>query len=316
MSEYRQLPSPRPYRRPSLFWPILLIGAGVIFLLSNLGLLPADPWPLLWNMWPLILIIIGLDILLGRRSVVGGVLSAILALLLVGGVVTMLFVAQNYPQWGAWGNANLRQDYVSHPLGGVEQAKVVIDFPSSTSRLFALDDSSNLIEANLRYYGSLNKSVSVSGDSARVRLDSRWDNWWGGGWWRGGSNWIIGLHPAVEYDLELDSGSSDCEFELSQLRLRSFRLDAGSGRIRLTLPERGQYRLKLNAGSGDIDIDVPAGVDVRLEYEAGSGELDTPGLREVSRRGRDAIYESDEFSQAGDSVTIELDGGSGDVRIR
>jgi hypothetical protein len=316
MSEYKQLPSPRPYRRPSLFWPILLIGAGVTFLLSNLGLLPADPWPLLWNLWPLILVIIGLDILLGRRSVLGGVFSAIFALLFVGAVVAMLFVAQNYPQWGTWGSANLRQDYVSHPLGGVEQAEVVIDFPSGSSRLFALDDSSKLIEADLRYYGSLSKSVSASNGAARVRLDSRWGSWWGGGWWRGGSNWIIGLHPAVEYDLDLDTGSSDCELELSQLRLRSFRLDAGSGHIRLTLPERGQYQLKLDAGSGDIDIDVPEGVDVRVEYEAGSGNLNAPRLRKVSHDGRDGIYESDEFSQAGDSVTIALDGGSGDVRIR
>lgn len=299
-----------------MFWPILLIGAGVIFLMSNLGFLPADPWPLLWNLWPLVLIIIGLDILLGRRSVLGGVFSAILALLLVGAVVAMLFVAQSYPQWGGWTGATLRQEYVRQSLGGVEQAEVVIDFPSGTSRLFALDDSSSLIEADLRYYGNLNKSVSTSGHTARVRLDSRWTGGWSGGWWRGGSNWIIGLNPAVEYELDLDTGASDCEFDLRPLHVRSFNLDAGSGRVRLSLPEKGQSRLKLNAGSGDMDIDVPEGVGVRLEYEAGSGALDVPGLRELSRDGRDAIYESDAFSTAGDSVTIELDAGSGDVRIR
>ncbi len=316
MSEYRQHPSPHQYRRPSLFWPILLIGAGVIFLMSNLGLLPADPWPLLWNLWPLILIVIGLDILLGRRSVLGGVFSAILALLLVGAVVAMLFVAQNYPEWYGWGGANLGQAYVRHPLGGVEQAEVEIRFPNGAGHLFALEDSSNLIEADLRSYGTLNRSVGVSNETARIQLNSHWNGWWGGNWWSGDANWIIGLNPAVEYDLDLGTSSGDTELDLRQLGLRSLRLDNGSGHTRLTLPEKGQYRFKLYVGSGDIDIDVPEGVDVRVEYEAGSGELDTPGLRRVSHDGRDAIYESDEFSTAGDSVTIELDGGSGDVRIR
>ncbi len=38
--------------RPDLFWPIILIGAGVIFLLANLGVIPSNPWPLIWNLWP------------------------------------------------------------------------------------------------------------------------------------------------------------------------------------------------------------------------------------------------------------------------
>ncbi len=61
-----------PRRGPDLFWPIILIGAGVIFLLANLGIIPSNPWPLIWNLWPVILIVIGLDILLGRRSLLGG----------------------------------------------------------------------------------------------------------------------------------------------------------------------------------------------------------------------------------------------------
>ena len=90
--------SPAPRRAPGLFWPVILIGLGVILLLSNLGRLPADPWPLLSRLWPVILIVIGLDILLGRRSVWGGVFSAALALLVIGSVIALLYVAQNYPR--------------------------------------------------------------------------------------------------------------------------------------------------------------------------------------------------------------------------
>jgi hypothetical protein len=46
-----------------IFWPILLIVVGVLFLMSNLDLLSFDPWQL-WRLWPLILVVIGLDIVL------------------------------------------------------------------------------------------------------------------------------------------------------------------------------------------------------------------------------------------------------------
>lgn len=43
-----------------VFWPVAMITMGLIFLASNLGLLPRD----FWNLWPIILIVVGLGGLL------------------------------------------------------------------------------------------------------------------------------------------------------------------------------------------------------------------------------------------------------------
>jgi hypothetical protein len=43
-----------------VFWPLTLVIMGLIFLASNLRLLPAS----FWNLWPLILIVVGLGGLL------------------------------------------------------------------------------------------------------------------------------------------------------------------------------------------------------------------------------------------------------------
>ena len=42
----------------SLFWPILLIGVGVVWLLGNLGYIPMPSLRMLIRLWPLILIVI------------------------------------------------------------------------------------------------------------------------------------------------------------------------------------------------------------------------------------------------------------------
>ena len=52
------------YRYRSLFWPVVLIGVGVIWLLANLNVIPAGGLWILARFWPLLLVWIGLDILL------------------------------------------------------------------------------------------------------------------------------------------------------------------------------------------------------------------------------------------------------------
>lgn len=303
-----------PRRGGGLFWPILLIGLGTIFLLSNLGLLPANLWVVLWQLWPVLLIVLGLEVLLSRRSAWGGTLGALLALLLVLGLTGAVYAAQSYPSFLRI--PELRSQQVEHPLAGVRQAEVTIDFPGGRGSLTALGDSQNLIEGEVTTYGDLRDDYSSNGDGARVLLDSRFfpsgPRWFGGGQER----WAVALNPSVAYDLKLDGGSGSYEFDLGRLNLRSLAIHGGSGQVRVTLPESGQYRFKLDAGSGSVDVRVPEGVAVRVEYDAGSGSLNAPGLRRVSGSGRDGVYESPGFSQSGPYVVIDLDGGSGSVSIR
>jgi hypothetical protein len=63
--------SHRPY---SIFWPLLLIAAGIFLLLNALGFIQADFWGLLVRLWPLLFIAGGLDSLYRRESFVGPIL--------------------------------------------------------------------------------------------------------------------------------------------------------------------------------------------------------------------------------------------------
>ena len=43
-------------RRRSVIWPVLLIAAGVVFLLQNFGLLNWQMWGSVWQFWPVVLL--------------------------------------------------------------------------------------------------------------------------------------------------------------------------------------------------------------------------------------------------------------------
>jgi hypothetical protein len=61
----------KPSERGSFFFPILLIALGIVFLLKNLDILTGDIGETLLNLWPLLLVALGLDNAFRRHGLVG-----------------------------------------------------------------------------------------------------------------------------------------------------------------------------------------------------------------------------------------------------
>lgn len=309
-------------RSPGVFWPIIFIGAGVILLLSNLGLLAVNSWAMLWQLWPALLIVIGLDVMFGRRGLWGSVISAVLALAVIGAVIALLVVAQNNP--GILGaqapivfSADLskRTEHITAPLAGVETADVRIDFHGGNASIYA-QNSSNLIEGDVTYYGNLVKSISAVNGRAQINLEN---NLLGLSWpffnGSGSTNWKLGLNPDVLYDLNLNVGSGSYQLDLTKLNLHSLTIGEGSGTMSVDLPDRGQYTFGLEIGSGTASMRIPAGVAAHVEYHVGSGSVNAPNLRQISRDGRNGVYETPNYSQSGSYVVMNVNVGSGNLDL-
>ncbi|MDF1514285.1 MAG: DUF5668 domain-containing protein, partial [Anaerolineae bacterium] len=69
----------------SLVGPSLLIGVGLLLLLDNLGYLSWNIWEIT-RLWPLLLIIWGLELLLEGRRFGRFLVAAVLLVVMVGGV--------------------------------------------------------------------------------------------------------------------------------------------------------------------------------------------------------------------------------------
>jgi hypothetical protein len=313
----------RPRRRPpSLFWPLVLVGAGVILLLSNLGYLPWQSWNLLWRLWPLLLVALGVDLLIGRRSMVGAIVSGLLILLLIGSVVAIVFFAQNIPALVEMtGPVEWRTEHIEHPLEGVERASVTIDWISAPGYLSALRDSPNLIEGDVGYRGQLVFNVDIRGDRADVNLDSHFSGPWFGPFDfgdRARQRWDVGLSPKVPLDLTLDAGSGPCDFDLTGLQVSDLFLDSGSGPIDLALPSGSTFDARIDGGSGPITIILPESVGARVVLDSGSGPFgpDERFRLVKGERGDDGVWETDNFRTAEQTILMDIDQGSGPISIR
>src|SRR5260370_21475013 len=87
----------RRYR--SLFWPAILILVGVFALLVNVGLVPVDRLDRLVDLWPLILVVIGLELVVRRalQGVSAEIAAALIVLLAIGGAAAYVALGPSTP---------------------------------------------------------------------------------------------------------------------------------------------------------------------------------------------------------------------------
>lgn len=309
---------PTRHHNPNIFLPIVLIGVGVILLLYNLNLLAVDPVPLLLRMWPLIFVVIGLDILLRWSGFTGLVVSGILGLGVVALFVILLFIAQANPNlfnFAGWAPVmQLRSETVSHPLGNVASAEVALEFNNGDGSVRTLSGSGNLIEGEMHGANIVNQ-MTQSGDRAQVRISS------GGGLYIGSISGDqtqyahLRLNPTVPYDLRMQTNSGSSNLDLTDLNLRSLTVSVGSGSSTIILPHAGQYHGTVSVTSGSARIRVPSGMAVRVEYNARSGSLNARSLHRVSGGEESGVFETQGFNESGPYAILRADITSGSITI-
>ena len=334
--------SQRGYR--SLFWPIVLIAVGVIWLLVNVGVLSGANLVVLFRMWPLLLIVIGLDLLFGRQSPLVGAVIGIGAVALI---VVLMLVGPSIGLAGATPEVTL--DTFSEPLEDASSVQVTLDLPVAASTITALTDSADLFTAEIAHVGELD--YRVQGEAEKVIFLGQQDtsvNFFDleflsflPGITEEELYWNIGLNPEVPLELTVNSGVGQNTLDLREMELRALslnggvgqniihlpaaeapytaRIDSGSGELNISLAEGANAEISISGGVGNAVIDVPDGAGVRLDASSGIGNIEVPdSYRRVSgdNDDDDGLWESANFAEASDRIVIEFDGGIGNLVVQ
>lgn len=290
-------------RRPSLLGPVLLIGLGILLLLQNLGLLPFGFWSTLWRLWPVLLVIGGLDLILGRRSALGSLIALALGVVLIGGALVWAFRVM---PGSAVGASTVRQ-----PLGAVEQARVLIDFGAGQLIVEPGAGEDNLVDGTVT---AASEEFSVEDGQARLEIRHDPAGYLNLPFINGAENarWEIRLTGEVPLDLSVDAGVGETAVDLTGLQVSSFDLDAGIGQARVIFPDEGQVEAGLSGGIGELVVTIPPGLPARLTVSTGIGNFQAPS--NYVRRGD--VYETPGFSTDGDYLDATISIGIGSIIVR
>lgn len=278
----------------SLFWPIILIGVGIIWLLANMKILQPASLSILIRSWPLILVVIGLDILIGRRSpLIGGLIG----LFAVAAIILLILFG---PSLGVEFTGDVKTLEFSEPIGEAKSAHITLDlerYPSivqETQILGVLVNATldTVTDVNFAVQDGVEKGVLLEPVSDTSGLSIDWFDLA-----LADADWEIALSPDLPIDLMVDVGSGSTDLRLEDLQLTDLNIDGGSGSTDVTIPAGlEQYDVVIDGGSGSFDVIIQDEADLVMVIDVGSGSFDID-------IGSDT------------NVEAQIDGGSGSVEI-
>ncbi|MCL6472758.1 MAG: DUF5668 domain-containing protein [Firmicutes bacterium] len=255
---------------------LLFILTGAVLLLGNLGFIVADPFKLAADLWPVLLIIIGLYFIWLRLRPAGKPKSVVLA----------------------------------ESLGDASRADINVNFGAGALIINPLKKSDNLFEGD--FLMKPEKLVRRSGSFAEVKL--RYLQWpflsffsWSE------DDWKVGLSTKIPLSLRLNTGASRVVANLTDNKIETLDLNTGASDVVLKLPKASGYtRVLVKGGATDIKFDVPKGVAARIKS---TGTLSSLKVDEKRFPMNGSLFVSPDFDSAQNKVDIIVSAGASSITV-
>lgn len=297
-------------KRPSLVGPVLLISIGVVFLLNNLGVIQWDIWSSLLRLWPLFLVAAGVDLLLGRRSMLGQLISIAIILAIFAGAIWFMSTV------GYDKNQSIRTETYSYAIeGDLSEANVEVDFSVGELNIIgaALDGDYStgtlnvLTQENIQHsYAEKDGEVHFFVGSNEVQtISPTWPNM------HQRPVWDIQLNWDVPLSLDVNAGVGDITVDLQNFIITNLEMDAGVGKVTVYLPSDGSYDAYFDGGVGTMNIYLPENAPVVIQVDGGLGNVSMPNS--FTREGD--TYYSSTCDHGIDCAQMYLNGGVGSINV-
>ena len=293
-------------RYRTFFWPGILILIGVFALLINAGLLPTDRLYRLVDLWPLILVVIGLELIARRalQAAAADVAAVLIVLLAVGGALAYVAVGPAIPG----GTQTLE---ASGTVGSLDHANLQVDVGAATITLSANTSlGEDLYHAHIQYSGS-RPEVSLDRSSGDLHISQSssfglFQN----------RRFVLDLqiNAKVRWNINANSGAANDTFNLAAATVGSIDLNTGASREDIFLGKpAGIVPITINGGALTVHLHRPAGTAASVSVSGGALSLNADG-RQHGGIGS-LSWESSGFEGATDAYRVEVNGGACTVTI-
>lgn len=315
----------------NLFIGILVLFTGVVALLSSLGVIEFH-WSIVWKLWPMLLIVVGISLLPLNDYVKGAILLAAL------GVGCLLYHAENrhyqgnavtrffnrhFSQWD-WDDDDddaddpddstydfQRDQHFAEPFRDVERASMDIEFGAGNLKLTGpcaelakVDINSNFVQYSFRSEGGDNEAsfhLTGKGTTKHLQKGSSNDN-----------DIELALCAQPVWDFSLDMGAASADLDFTPYRVSDLEINGGACDLDLKLGDSGfDTQVEINTGASDIDILVPSGLDCEIRIESAITGKDFKGFEKIER----GLWRTPGYGQGTHRMTIEIECAVSDISI-
>ncbi|MBL7138011.1 MAG: hypothetical protein ISS17_04485 [Bacteroidales bacterium] len=304
----------------NLFWALILIAIGLIFLFSNFGWLDFH-WVSIWRLWPLILIFWGISILPIKDVVKFILVIAFLAL-------SFIFFNQiTEPRWSfsfhdhdwSWSDEWDEDDsprtftystqVLSVPMDSTSR-KAVLKMDAAAGKFQVDGETSEMLsfrkEGDIGDYSMTTEEVNgktVIHISLEKNRKVR----------RVKKNTVdIKLNQEKVWDLDFDIGAAAVKMDLSDYKIDTAKIDAGAASLEIKLGAlQPQTYLTFSAGAASLEVKIPKESACEIHSESVLVSRDFKGF---IKKG-DGVYQTADYPEGTNIIILKIESAVSSLKV-
>lgn len=296
--------------RRSLVLPLILIGIGLVALLANLGLVSGDAIERAVILWPLILVLVGAELILHRLLAPAVATSAGLALLGL-----MLAIVVLYAALGPRVASGSRSFDRSAPRQDLSRAALELDVGGAQVDVRGATMGNDLYRVHVDYPASQGApTVSFDREAGQLKVQQ------GRSWMlfpfgaNRGTHVRVQLSDQVAWGINLNGGAFRGGLDVGGLQVTGMQVSGGAANLDVNLPApKGKVAVDFSGGAFNITVHVPAETALQVVASGGANDVEVGGHR-LRAFGEDT-YTSPGYGSATDGYAITLSGGASHARV-
>jgi multisubunit Na+/H+ antiporter MnhB subunit len=286
------------FRREGIAWPILLIGAGTFLLLNNFGPQSWISWTQIFQLWPILLIAFGIDLMFKGQTGWATAAGIVLTVALIGGAI--LITSTGY---------KISADYVdlreSYDLS-VEDTEIDVSLSLGQLILSAESNQGVLIAGSITP-STKEENLEETQDRISYRLENNTP-----AFYPHTARWELGITNELNLDLIVDNGMGEMFLDLEELNLVSLDVNQGVGRLVIRLPKTAAEDVLINQAIGTIHIQIPDNVMVTVDAQNGLSRVNFPADFEL----RNGLYSSPGANRTNSELYITVEQAIGYISFQ
>lgn len=302
------------YRK--IFWGLLLVLIGILFILKNTGVLFFS-WHTMWQLWPVILILWGIS-LIPVKDWIKLVLSLVTVVVTI--VAVQVYGPKDKHNWNfEWNDDNDRDNdgdkVVAFNNVMSENYDTLTKFAElklniGVGNFNIKDTTAKLIEVK-HDNDKANYSMTAKADDSLTIIDLSLEK----GEFNNGNvknNVNMKLNPNPIWDLDLNVGAAEVNFDLSGFKTRNLKIQGGASDIELKLGAILPLTdVKLEAGAASITIRIPESAGCEIVSNTFMASKDFQGFTKIGKQ----LYQTPNFATSTNKIKINLQAGVASVDV-
>ncbi|NLJ90740.1 MAG: hypothetical protein GX323_07550 [Clostridiales bacterium] len=282
------------------FGGLFLIVIGLLLLLFNLGYINFNVFTSFFDLWPLLLIAIGINIIFKNNRIVSYITWGLFFVIIIAyGIFTQdnsntmigfNSVAVEKFSETKYGNLNL----------GIGASKIIMD--STDKDLISADLRGRPLDFNERYKNN-NEIAIIDFQSRKFNIRGQEKH---------KAVYDFYLNKDVIWDINFDLGAVSCEINLEDIPVKNIDLDSGASDLTFILGNKHDLNFEIDTGASNINIVIPKDVGLKIDIDSA---LSNSNIKDMNLIKRGDYYISQNYDNASIRINLDIDMGLGNINF-